>query len=495
MGSLHFPWLEFGILLPLLGAVWTQRQRDPDVARRDGLIITGLALVCMIGAWVDFKLIGAPRARDPWGPLSWLSGGELVALDDLNAPLTAMGALIYYLTILGTLRTKAGEFSISRTLFSESILLATFAAATPWGLVAMMAIGVLPPYVELVRRRRPSRVYLAHMGLFVVLLILGEYGVSRGASPGEQPLAPILLLIVATLLRSGVAPVHCWMTDLFEHATFGRALLFVTPMVGAYGVTRLVLPIAPEWALEVIAILSLFTAIYAAGMALVQRESRRFFCYLFLSHSSLVLVGIETATPVGLTGSLCLWLSASLSLTGFGLALRCVEARVGRSLMTEFHGLYEHIPMMAGLFLLSGLASIGFPGTAGFVGLELLVNAAARTVPFVGTSIVIVAALNGLAIIQAYFRIFAGPPRPTSIDLQIRPSERVAILIITALILGAGLYPQPGVSDRHQAATRILRARADDIDSHAQTRRGEPSRPIDRPGSSADGLLEGGRRS
>lgn len=460
MGSLRFPWLELGILLPLLGAFWTQRRRDPDVARRDGLIIAGLTLGCMVVAWIDFKLAVPPGARDLWSPIPRPSGGEFFAIDELSAPLPAMGALIYYLTILGTLRTKAGEFSISRTLLSESILLATFAAATPWGLVTMMAIGALPPYVELLRRRRPSRVYLAHMGLFVVFLMLGEYGVSRAASHAEQPLGPILLLTIATLLRSGVAPVHCWMTDLFEHATFGRALLFVTPMVGAYGVTRLVLPIAPDWALEVISIMSLFTAVYAAGMALVQRESRRFFCYLFLSHSSLVLVGIETATSVGLTASLCLWLSASLSLTGFGLALRCVEARVGRSLMTEFHGLYEHIPMMAGLFLLSGLASIGFPGTAGFVGLELLVNAAAGAMPFVGMSIVVVAALNGLAIIQAYFRIFAGPPRATSIDLRIRPSERVAILIISALILAAGLYPQPGVSDRHQAADRILQARA-----------------------------------
>lgn len=461
MERLHFPWLQVGILLPLLGAIWTRIRRDPDVARRHALIVSGLTLACMIGAWVDFKLLEVHEARDLWDPISRLRGRDLLAIDGLNAPLLAMGALVYYLTILATLRTKAGEFSISWTLLSESILLATFAAATPWGVVTMMSIGALPPFAELLRRRKPSRVYLAHMGLFVVLLILGEYGVSREGSPAEQSLGPILLLTIATLLRSGVAPVHCWMTDLFEHATFGRAMLFVTPMVGAYGVTRLVLPIAPDWALEVISLMSLFTAIYAAGMALVQREARRFFCYLFLSHSSLVLVGIETATPIGLTGSLSLWLSVSLSLTGFGLTLRCVEARVGRILMTEFHGLYEHVPLMVGLFLLSGLASIGFPGTAGFVGLELLVNAAARAMPFVGISIVVVAALNGLAVIQAYFRIFAGPPRSTSIDLRTRPSERIAVLIISALILGGGVYPRAGVSDRHETAVRLLRARAE----------------------------------
>src|SRR5690606_21393752 len=172
------------------------------------------------------------------------------------------------------------------------------------------------------------------------------------------------------LLRSGIVPVHCWMTDLFEKAGFGTALLFVTPMVGAYAAVRLVLPIAPDWALRGLALISLFTAVYAAGMALVQREARRFFCYLFLSHSSLVLVGLETASPVGLTGALCVWLSVGLALSGFGLVLRSMEARTGRLSLADHHGMHEHTPMLAAFFLLTGLASVGFPGTFGFVGTE-----------------------------------------------------------------------------------------------------------------------------
>src|SRR4029077_7567995 len=132
------------------------------------------------------------------------------------------------------------------------------------------------------------------------------------------------------------------------------ALLFVTPMVGAYAAVRLVLPTAPDWALHAIAVLSLVTALYAAGMALVQHEARRFFCYLFLSNSSLVFVGLETATPIGLTGALCVWLSAAWSLSGFGLALRSVESRMGRLSLDEYHGLYEHTPRIAVLFLLTG---------------------------------------------------------------------------------------------------------------------------------------------
>jgi NADH-quinone oxidoreductase subunit M len=279
------------------------------------------------------------------------------------------------------------------------------------------------------------------------------------AADAAPPLWAIALLIGAVLVRSGIVPAHCWMTDLFEHATFGTALLFVTPMVGAYAAVRLLLPIAPDWALRSFALISLFTAVYAAGMALVQREARRFFAYLLLSHSSLVLVGLEIATPVGLTGALCLWMSVGLALTGFGLTLRSVEARKGRLLLSEYHGLYEHMPSLAAFFLVTGLASIGFPGTIGFVGAELLVEGAVDVYPLVGMAVVVAAALNGIAVVQAYLRIFTGARHYPSISLQSRGSERVAVLTLAVLIFGGGIFPQPGLSSRHHAAREVIEAR------------------------------------
>src|SRR5439155_18016441 len=120
----------------------------------------------------------------------------------------------------------------------------------------------------------------------------------------------------------------CWVTDLFEHGSFGSAVLFVAPITGAYAAVRLVLPAAPGWALSALGLISLATAVYAACMAVVQRDARRFFAYLFLSHSSLVLVGLQLHTPVSLTASLCLWVAVALSLGGFALTLRALEARV-----------------------------------------------------------------------------------------------------------------------------------------------------------------------
>jgi NADH-quinone oxidoreductase subunit M len=459
MTGFVFPWIESMIAVAVVGSLWVRSRHDPDVARRHSLMVSGLVLVLSLGAWLNFALAGAGDLHDPWDLDLLLSNRPAFVIDGLSAPLLPLVSLLYLLTVLATLRTKVRRVPFAWLLVSEAILLATLSSKEPWTIIVLLAVGTIPPWIELYWNGRPRRVFVVHMVLFVLLLLGGESLLSFGGSSPTYFMAGITLLMLAVLVRSGIVPVHCWMTDLFEHASFAGALVFVTPMVGAYAAMRLVLPVAPDWALRSIAILSLVTAVYAACMALVQREARRFFCFLFLSHSSLVFVGLETATAIGLTGALCVWLSVVLSLAGYGLTLRSIEARTGRLTLDQFHGLFEHTPALAALFLLTGLASIGFPGTVGFIGTELLVDGAVQVHPLVGIAIVLAAALNGLAVLHAYFRVFTGTRHSGSIDLQIRLPERIAVLVLTALILGGGLYPQPGVASRHAVATELVRER------------------------------------
>jgi NADH-quinone oxidoreductase subunit M len=459
MPELHFPWMEGSILIPLLGAVYVSLLRDSEQARRISIGLCAMSLLCAAGEWIDFTRMDVYEAHDSWDVLRIIFHEDVFVIDELTAPLLPLGALLYLLTVLATLRTKVNRFSFGWTLVSESLLLATFSCRSPWIVIALLTLGTIPPWIELRNRRQSTRVYVIHMGLFIALLCAGQALVPANASPTNTSIVAGGLIAAAVLLRSGVVPLHCWITDLFEKATFGTALLFVTPMTGVYAVMRLLMPIAPDWGLQSIAVFSLATAVYAGGMALIQHESRRFFCYLFLSQSSLVLVGLETVTPVGLTGALCVWISVAISMLGFGLTLRGVEARAGRLSLDSFHGLYNQIPEMAAFFLLTGLASIGFPGTVGFVGAELLVEGAVGLFPLVGMFVVLAAALNGIAVMHAYFRLFTGTVRHESISLRARWPEKIAVLTLSVLILGGGLWPQPGVSTRYHAATEMMSRR------------------------------------
>lgn len=459
MTELRLPWLELSIVIPLGGAAWLARMRNADRAQRGGIAFAVAALVCTMGAWIDFSLLGATEARDRWHMVAKVLGGKHLAIDLLTAPLLPLAALLCLMTAIATMGTKVRRFSFSLALISESILLATLSCKERWGIVVLLAIGTLPPLVELLSRGRSLRVYVLHMSCFIALLIGGQSLIDRADSNSTAWLLAVGMLTAAVLLRSGIVPVHCWMTDLFENATLGTALLFVTPMVGAYAAVRLVLPVASDGMLHAIALVSLATSVYAAAMAIVQREARRFFCYLFLSHSSLVLVGLEIATPIGLTGALCVWVSVGLALTGFGLTLRSLEARVGRLSLDKHLGLFEHTPILAAFFLVTGLASIGFPGTIGFVATELLVDGAVEAYPYVGLAVVVAAALNGIAVLQAFFQLFTGTRHVTTISLQCRFAEQFAVMTLTLLILGGGLLPQPGVMSRFHAAGQIEQSR------------------------------------
>ncbi|MCR9210075.1 MAG: oxidoreductase [bacterium] len=474
MSELHFPWIECSILVPLLGAVWLQLRSNNERALRDTVVICVATLLLTIGELVDFTMVGEFEAHDHWQFLSWIFPPDIFVIDELSAFQLPLAALIFMVIVLSTLRTKAPRFSLELALISESLVLATFSCRASWALIALLIASTIPPFLELRRRQRCTRIYCLHMGLFAALLVVGYGWLTLVDSGTTAILIPGALLTAAGLLRSGIFPLHLWMTDLFEKATFGTAILHTTPLVGAYAVMRLVLPIAPSWALQSIAVLSLFTAVYAGAMALVQSDARRMFCFLLLSQSSLILVGLELVTPTGLTGALSLWLSVAMSLTGFGITLRCIEARISRFSLDEFHGLYAQMPMLAGFFLLTGLASIGFPATIGFVGMELLIEGAVEVYPLVGTMVVIATAFCGIAVLLAYFRVFTGRENRTLVSMRARPAERFAILLLTLLLLGGGLYPQPGIASRYHAAKELTRLRHDtppgDVPAHAASR-------------------------
>ena len=462
MRDLHLPWLEISILIPLVGALVVSRMRDLERARSWTLIITGIAFLCAVGEWVDFATLGTAVADDPIHLMYRLFGHEAFFIDHFSAPLFSLGALLYFLTTIATLRTKVRRFSFAGMLISETILLATLSCTSdePWLLIALLGLGTLQPYFELRARGKSSRVYLLHMALFVGLLVVGQKFVDLEKGNATYSWWAMAPLLIAVMVRNGIAPFHCWATELFENASFGTALLFVAPMTGAFAAVRLVLPVIPDEILRNVVLISLVTSVYAASMSLIQRDARRFFCYLFLSHSAMVLFGIEMVTQIGLTGALCVWLSVGLSLGGLGLTLRALESRCGRLSLVDYQGHYEHTPNLAMCYLLTGLASVGFPGTLGFVGTELLVDSAVDSYPYFGIAVVIAAAINGIAIVQAYFLLFTGKQYFSSVSLLIRTRERFAVLVLAGLILIGGIIPQPNISSRNEAVEDILKQRA-----------------------------------
>lgn len=460
MNQLHqIPWTEIAILIPLAGALILRFVPDPFAGRKWCTVCSGLAFAMEVMAWNDFSLVGPQSLEAGWHLTARFFEKPYFIVDQLNAPLLPLIALLYFFTSITTTRTKIRRFSFSWTLLQEAILLATFSCQDPQMLIMLLILGTVPPYLELRGRGKPTGTYVVHMLLFIVMLVFGWTAVAAEGLKHTHSLRVLIPLLIAIMIRSGVVPWHCWMTDLCENTTFGTAILNLLPITGAYAAVRLLLPIAPFWVMRSLGTISLITAVYAAGMALIQTEGRRFFCYLLLSHSALVLVGLEAIDRVALTGGLCVWLSIGLSLGGFGLCLRAIESRRGRVRLDKYQGLYEQTPLLANIYLLMGLASVGFPGTFGFVGMEMLVDGVVEEFPYTGAMVLIASALNGIAVIRSYFLIFTGAPLRSEMNLVLRTRERFVVVCLAVMILGGGFFPQPGIVFQHRAAIKLLTER------------------------------------
>jgi NADH-quinone oxidoreductase subunit M len=276
--------------------------------------------------------------------------------------------------------------------------------------------------------------------------------------------AAIWLIVVAALVRKGILPFHAWLPEVFDHGRLGPAILFNAPQVGAYMTVVLIVPRASPETLRLIALLALGTAVYGAALALVQRSARRACGYLFMSQSALVMAGLDCTSVTALAGGLLVWISAGLGFAGLARCVLVLEARRGRLDLTNYHGGYDRMPLLAISFLGMGLACTGFPGTLGFIGQELLVDGAVDVFPVMGFAIVVASTLTGLAVLRMYFSLFCGRSdvlAPASLRLGLRPREAWTFVALVVTLIGLGLVPRPLVDSRFDASSEILRLRQD----------------------------------
>lgn len=426
------------LMLPLFGATIVAFVRRPSVASRWSLAFLVGMLITASGASLSFET----------GAVTWLGN---FGVDPLAKPMLPVFAILHLLTMLGTAKSRVTPQFCIRLLLSAFISVATLTSQNTSGLVLLLILGVLLPLWDLKARGERARGYLLYMLVFIVLLGLGW---SLSMTPGNE--WALGLLLVALLVRGGIVPVHGWLPTLFQGAAFGTAMVFVLPLIEVLASLRLLLPLTPEWMLNVGSTLCLITSVYGGGMAIVQKDVRRFFAHLCVSQTSLVLFAVMLHTSNGLTAALCLWISSTLALTGLAFSMRALEARFGSLSLREHHGFYEQVPGLAICFLLTGLACVGFPGTIGFVPMELLISGSVDQGLHVSFTLAIAAMLNGIAILRAYFALFTGKRPTTSVSLQTTPVERAGIIVILLIVFLGGWFSPNVVASRHQTADQLL---------------------------------------
>ncbi|MDE2515049.1 MAG: NADH-quinone oxidoreductase subunit M, partial [Rhodospirillales bacterium] len=257
-----------------------------------------------------------------------------------------------------------------------------------------------------------------------------------------------LAFLASFAVKVPMWPVHTWLPDAHVEApTAGSVILAgVLLKMGAYGFLRFSVPMLPQasaYFAPMVFTLSVVAVIYTSLVALAQEDMKKLIAYSSVAHMGVVTIGIFTFNVQGIDGALFQMLSHGIVSGALFLIVGVIYDRIHTREIARYGGLADRMPGYSLVFMLFTMASIGLPGTAGFVG-EFLVIVGALQVNFW------LALLGGMGMILGaaymlylYRRVIFG--RITRADLRaildLSPREWAVFAPLVVLTLWMGIYP------------------------------------------------------
>jgi NADH-quinone oxidoreductase subunit M len=244
--------------------------------------------------------------------------------------------------------------------------------------------------------------------------------------------------------------VHTWLPDAHVEApTAGSVILAgVLLKMGAYGFLRFSVPMLPEASQHyapLIYTLSVVAVIYTSLVALAQEDMKKLIAYSSVAHMGVVTIGIFTFNVQGISGALFQMLSHGIVSAALFLVVGVVYDRIHTREIARYGGLADRMPGYSLVFMLFMMASVGLPGTAGFVGEFLVIIASFRASVWYSVLAALTLILGAAYTLWLVKRVVFGPvtsPRVAALtDLNGREFLILAVLAIAVIVVG--VWPAP----------------------------------------------------
>ncbi len=464
------PLLSGLILLPLAGAllVWLLPAR---LARRvaAGVLVAVLfaaaaAVVAFEPSLPGFQLV----ERRPW--IAGLGIAYHLGVDGISVLFLPATALLFLGALVADWKTAedAPRFHYSLLLALQACTLGVFCALDTILFFAFWELGLVPVYFLLGHRgigaaagRAAPRYFLFMLAggvplLFAFLTLAASQGVPTFdlvqllAAPLPRPTQYMLLVLF--LLGFGVkvplVPLHTWLPQVALAAPGSLVALLAGLKVGAYGLIRFAVPLAPAAAADLhwlLAGLGTVAVLYGAVGTLSQTNLRVVLAYSSISHVGMAVLGLAALDARGVQGAVALVLGFAVASGGAFLLCEFLRQRTGSTDVGSLGGAAGTMPRLADGFLICGLAGVGMPGTSGFPGEMLIVLATLQSHTGAALGALFGLVVGAAGFLSIYRQAFWGPvTRPAVAQASdLLPREWAVLMVVVALAVGIGLYPGP----------------------------------------------------
>lgn len=468
-----FPLLSLLTFLPLVGgavimAIRGSEEAVASNARWTALWTSLIVFVLSLVLWfrfdtasAGFQFVEEAAWLPQWG-ISYKMG-----VDGISVLFVLLATALTPICILASwesIGTRVREFMFA-FLVLETMMVGMF-AALDFVVFYMFFEGVLiPMYLIIGVWGGPRRVYAAIKfflytlaGSVLMLLALLAMWYAAGSTDIEalmrHQFAPamqtwlFLAFFASFAVKVPMWPVHTWLPDAHVEApTAGSVILAgVLLKMGAYGFLRFSVPMLPDatvYFAPMVFALSVVAVIYTSLVALAQTDMKKLIAYSSVAHMGVVTIGIFTVNEQGISGALFQMLAHGVVSGALFLCVGVIYDRIHSREIARYGGLADRMPKYALAFMLFSMASVGLPGTAGFVG-EFLVLVGAFKVSFWLALLGSMGMILGAAyMLYLYRRVIFG--RITRDDLKsildLSPREIAVFAPLVVLTLWMGIYP------------------------------------------------------
>lgn len=500
------PWLPILMAVPVVGAIVVALlpKGSDALAKQLTMLVSLVVLVLTVVMAFQFKP-GGDRFQFALSP-DWIPSFGVkfgVGVDGIALVLIVLSAVLVPIVVLASWHdadgVKTADGSVItpkrsvKTYFAlllvlEAMMIGVFAATDIFLFYVFFEAMLIPMYFMIGSYGGAQRSYAAVKfllyslfgGLLMLVAVIGLYAVAGkntfmfpeliGAI--QDPATQKWLFagfFIAFAIKAPLWPVHTWLPDAAAQAPAGAAVLLVGVLdkVGTFGMLRFCLELFPDAAKSFttpIIVLAIISIVYGAIVAIGQTDMKRLIAYTSISHFGFIVLGVFAMSQVAQSGATLYMVNHGFATGALFLAAGFLISRRGSPFIADYGGTQKVAPLLAGAFLIAGLAGLSLPGLSSFVS-EFMVmigtfsSQALGSVNYIVPTVIAATAviLAAVYILWMYQRTMNGPtaePVKAFKDLNVRELWVITPLIV--LIIGFGFYPKPLLDIINPAVTHTI---------------------------------------